>query len=207
MRIRQTMDEIVVKSMAKWPDVPDVFGWIELDRRGNWLIKSERIGNPGICEFISRNYQADERGRWFFQNGPQRVFVSLAYAPYVVSTCPAGSSTRLVTHTGSALEQITGAWIDEDGTIILRWTGGDTGSVSDRDLAEIAAWFTDAAGRPLGDEAVAKAIETRAAHGTSGIWLGYGGKRVPVGRVMSDQVPTKFGFVRSPRPAPGEPDC
>ena len=173
--------------------------------------REDRQHNGGSSQLhpptLQARYAHDEQGRWFFQNGPQRVFVSLAYAPYVVSTCPAGSSPRLVTHTGSVLEQITGAWIDEDGTIILRWTGGDTGSVSDRDLAEIAAWFTDAAGRPLGDEAVAKAIETRAAHGTSGIWLGYGGKRVPVGRVMSDQVPTKFGFVRSPRPAPGEPDC
>ena len=207
LEIRNTMDETVLKSMARWPNVPSVFGWIELDRRGNWLIKGERIGNPAINEFIGRNYQADERGRWFFQNGPQRVFVSLAYAPFVLWTRPAGTSARLVTHTGSVLDQITGAWIDENGTVILRWPGGGIGSVSDRDLAEITAWFTDAAGRALRDDALAKAIDVRAAHGTSGIWLRYGDKRVPVGRVMADQVPTKFGFDRSPLPAPGEPDC
>lgn len=204
---RKTMDEIVLKSMAKWPNVPDVFGWVELDRRGNWSIKNQRVSNPAISEFIGRNYQADERGRWFFQNGPQRVFVSLAYAPFVCSTHPTGASTRLVTHTGSILEQITGAWLDEDGTVILRWPGGGVGTLCDRDLAEVAAWFTDAAGRPLGDETVTKAFGSRAAHGTSGIWLGYGGKRVPVGRVIADKVPTKFGFDRCPRPEPGEPDC
>src|SRR6185436_4073554 len=85
------MDDSVVRSMAKWPDVPDVYGWLSLDRRGNWLLRStgatqkfERIGNAALREFISRNYQADARGCWYFHNGPQRVFVALAYTPLVV---------------------------------------------------------------------------------------------------------------------------
>jgi len=201
------MDEIVLKSMARWPDVPDVFGWIELDERGNWLIKNERIGNPVISEFIGRNYHSDERGRWFFQNGPQRVFVTLANAPFVFATRPDNSSSHLVTHTGVTLKELTGAWIDEKGAMILRGSGGEVGSVCDRDLTEIITWFTNAAGQALGDEAVAKAVDSRAAHGATGIWLAYGGNRLPVGRVMSEQVPTKFGFDRSPRPEPGQPDC
>jgi len=39
------MDEVVVRSIAKWPGVPAVYGWLELDRRGGWRIKGERIGN------------------------------------------------------------------------------------------------------------------------------------------------------------------
>lgn len=200
------MDEIVMKSMARWPDVPDVFGWVELDQRGNWLIKSQRIGNPVITEFIGRNYLSDERGRWFFQNGPQRVFVTLSYAPFVLSTRPE-CSLRLVTQTGVTIEQTTGAWLDEQGTMILRWSGGEVGTVSDRDLAEVVTWFTDAKGQPVSDEIVEKAIEGRAAHGSTGIWLAYGNKRLPVGRVSAAQVPAKFGFERSPRPEPGEPEC
>ena len=72
------MDDLVMRSMAKWPDAPDVYGWLSLDRRGNFLIQKEKIGNRALREFISRNYQADARGCWYFQNGPQRVFVSLA---------------------------------------------------------------------------------------------------------------------------------
>jgi hypothetical protein len=201
------MDEIVLKSMARWPDVPNVFGWIKLDQRGNWLIKNQRIGNRVISEFIGRNYHSDEQGRWFFQNGPQRVFVSLAYAPFVLSTRPDGAGACLVTHTGVKLEQVTGAWIDENGTMVLRGSGGEVGSVCDRDLPEVSTWFTSATGKPLGDDTVAKAIDSRAAHGSTGIWLNYGGERLPVGRVMADQVPRKFGFDDSPRPEPGDPDC
>jgi hypothetical protein len=78
------MDEIVARSMARWPNVPAVYGWLSLDRRGGWRIKGERIANPALRDFIARNYQADARGCWYFQNGPQRVFVELAYTPLVV---------------------------------------------------------------------------------------------------------------------------
>jgi len=69
------MDEIVSRSMLKWPDVPAVYGWLSLDRRGNWAIKTaggrfERIANAAVREFIGRNYAADAEGRWYFQNGP-----------------------------------------------------------------------------------------------------------------------------------------
>src|SRR5690242_19523336 len=75
------VDESVARSIVKWPNVPAVFGWLELDRRGNWRIKGEKIANAALREFIGRNYERDERGRWFFQNGPQRVYVRLACAP------------------------------------------------------------------------------------------------------------------------------
>jgi len=78
------LDDAVLRSIARWPNVPAVYGWLALDRRGNFLIKGERIGNPALREFICRNYAADERGCWYFQNGPQRVFVRLAYTPFVV---------------------------------------------------------------------------------------------------------------------------
>lgn len=201
------MDEIVLKSMAKWPNVPDVFGWLGLDKRGNWRIKDEPVRNPVIAEFIGRNYHFDERGRWFFQNGPQRVFVSLAYAPFVLRTCGNNKAPRLETHTGVILDRVTGAWIDEEGTLVVRASGGQVGTVNDRDLAEVTSWFTDASGRPASDGAMSRALESHTSHGSTGISLSYGAGRVPVGRVIADQVPAKLGFERTPRPAPGQPDC
>lgn len=77
------MDATVVAAMAKWPNVPAVFGWLALTARGEWRLKGERVEHAGLGAFFSRNYEHDERGRYFVQNGPQRIFVELQCAPYV----------------------------------------------------------------------------------------------------------------------------
>jgi hypothetical protein len=123
------MDDIVARSMAKWPDVPDVYGWLSLDRRGNWLIKNERIGNRALREFIGRNYQADARGCWYFQNGPQRVFVALAYAPLVLHF----EADELVDHCGRPF-RMGQAFLDEEGSVLMLGESG-LGLLDDRDLA------------------------------------------------------------------------
>jgi hypothetical protein len=199
------MDESVVRAMAKWPNVPAVYGWLQLDRRGSWLIKGERIGNAAVIEFIARNYGCDERGRWFFQNGPQRVYVSLAYTPYVLVTGDA-TAFQLITHTGMALKHATGAWLDENGNLLVRWTGG-LGLVNDRDLEQTSRHFTDSKGRTLSDEELTKAFDSDSLRRRAGFWFDYGEERLPVGRIHSEQVPQKFGFYPDPRPAPGEPEC
>jgi len=118
--------------MAKWPGVPDVYGWLSLDRRGNWLIQNERIGNLALREFISRNYQPDVRGCWYFQNGPQRVFVQLAYTPLVIHF----EGDALFDHCGRpfAAEQ---AFLDEEGSVLMSGNSG-VGLLDDRDLARYA---------------------------------------------------------------------
>jgi hypothetical protein len=126
------MDEMVMRSMAKWPNVPDVYGWLALDRRGNWLIKGERIGNLAVREFIGRNYQPDARGCWHFQNGPQRVFVALAYAPLVLHL----EQTALVDHCGRPFSA-TGMFLDEEGSLLMHGEAG-LGLLDDRDLAAFA---------------------------------------------------------------------
>ncbi len=173
------MDDIVIRSMLKWPDVPDVFGWLRLDRRGNWRLRSEEpasgdgfgpIGNAAFREFIARNYAADERGRWFFQNGPQRVFVQLAYAPFVFRAEKAGFADQC----GQASPLLEGAWVDEEGSLVLR-VSGRVGLLDDRDLAQMA------------DQ----------------VELGFvqlGGARVDVATLKSTETEGFFGFVRDPKP-------
>ena len=126
------MDDIVARSMAKWPDVPDVYGWLSLDRRGNWLIKGERIGNAALRDFISRNYAADARGCWYFQNGPQRVFVALAYTPLVLHF----EAEALLDHCGRPFESEQ-AYLDEEGSVLMAGKPG-IGLLDDRDLAGYA---------------------------------------------------------------------
>ena len=134
----RAVDELVQRSMAKWPDVPDLYGWLALDRRGNWLIRNEKIGNLALREFIGRNYQPDAHGRWFFQNGPQRVFVALAYTPLVARL----ENGALVDHCGRAFGEPRGIWLDDEGSILLAGAIGPA-VLDDRDLAA----FVDGFGR------------------------------------------------------------
>jgi hypothetical protein len=90
------MDDIVRQAIAKWPNVPHCYGWLALDARGNWYMRDDRTQAAGpfpqskgsllrhekLVDFIHRNYDCDERGCWFFQNGPQRVYVELETAPW-----------------------------------------------------------------------------------------------------------------------------
>jgi len=126
------MDPIVARSMAKWPGVPAVYGWLELDRRGQWRIKGERIAHAGLRDFIARNYQADEHGRWYFQNGPQRVFVTLAYAPLVVRH----EEEALVDQCGRHLVAHA-TYLDDEGSVLIEG-GVAIALLDDRDLERYA---------------------------------------------------------------------
>jgi hypothetical protein len=127
------MDDAVVRSLAKWPSVPAVYGWLSLDRRGNWLIKGERIGNAALKEFIARNYEPDARGRWFFQNGPQRVYVRLAYTPLVVHF---DGHDALMDHCGRPFVG-TETFLDDEGSVLMAGNG-TVALMDDRDLARFA---------------------------------------------------------------------
>ena len=125
------MDEIVKAALKKWPNVPHCHGWLALDARGDWYMRDERIQAAGpfphvkgsriqhdkLLAFIERNYLHDDRGAWFFQNGPQRVYVQLEAAPYVWRIGEA--SPWLVTaHTGAPAVPAA-AWLDEQGRLFL----------------------------------------------------------------------------------------
>lgn len=133
------MDDVVLRSMAKWPNVPAVYGWLQLDRRGNWLLRApggeryERIANASLREFIARNYAADERGRWYFQNGPQRVYVRLAYTPLVVHHEDDG----LLDHCGRRF-RVAAGFLDEEGSVLFEGEAGVPALLDDRDLERYA---------------------------------------------------------------------
>ena len=132
------MDQSVVRGMARWPDVPAVYDWLALDRRGNWLLREpgserfSRIGNAALRDFISRNYAADTLGRWFFQNGPQRVYVKLAYTPLVVHY----EGEALFDHCGRPVEALE-TYLDDEGSLLILGQRG-IGLLDDRDLARFA---------------------------------------------------------------------
>lgn len=127
------MDEIVKAALKKWPNVPNCYGWLALDARGDWYMRDDRIQAAGpfpqvkgsrivhdkLIDFINRNYEADEQGAWFFQNGPQRVYLQLEAAPWVLGVQREGDGFKVETHTRVPVSEVRGAWLDELGRLFL----------------------------------------------------------------------------------------
>jgi hypothetical protein len=123
------MDALVAAALKKWPNVPHCYGWLALDARGDWYMRDERIQHAGpfpqvkgsriehdkLLAFIGRNYAQDDAGCWFFQNGPQRVYVELEATPWVWRLQPDG---RVLSHTGAAA-QVQDSLLDEAGRLYL----------------------------------------------------------------------------------------
>jgi hypothetical protein len=129
------VDEIVKAALAKWPNVPACYGWLGLDERGQWFMRDDRVQAQGpfageastvasrgaplkhekLIDFIARNYEADAQGCWFFQNGPQRVYVELQATPWIWRVEPDFS---LLAHTGRPA-RAQRSWIDEAGRLYL----------------------------------------------------------------------------------------
>ena len=182
------MDDIVKAALLKWPNVPDCYGWLGLDARGNWYLRDDQAQSAGpfcapsnepgrqvaskgsllmhdkLVEFIQRNYAANAQGQWFFQNGPQRVYVELEATPYVwrIGSAPDFDVTA---HDGQiAITQR--CFIDEHGRVYLETALG-FGLVHTQDMLQAA-----------------DAIER-------GLW-------VPQ-EVLAKDLQTRFGYVRSPQ--------
>jgi len=201
------MDEIVLRGMAKWPNLPAVYGWLSLDRRGNWLLKGERIANSGIIAFIGRNYGHDEEGRWFFQNGPQRVFVTLDYAPLVYRVLnPPDKALVIETHTGKPVTDIRGAWVDESGVVLLQTEHG-IGTVHDGDLDRLVPSLVDVDGSPLDETALDERMEALQRGERAPVDVRHRDADVRLEPVESNDVPRRFGFVARPLQPAGEESC
>jgi hypothetical protein len=184
MKKLSDMDDIVRQAMAKWPNVPDCFGWLGLDSRGHWHMRDDRVqglgafqsGHEGakgsllqhekLIEFIHRNYDADEQGQWFFQNGPQRVYVELEVAPYVWRLNERYEPTSQTEKKADVLACL----VDEIGRVYLHTTLG-LGLVHTLDVGHVA-------------EAIEK-----------GLW--------EPDACMAQDLPKRFGFVISPQRSTG----
>jgi len=196
------MDDSVKQAMARWPNVPNCYGWLALDRRGQWRMRNEYAqqhglsGDPirheALIAFIERNYQHDERGAWYFQNGPQRVFVSLAYAPWI-----ARLHQGQLRATSQRAFTLRACHADEHGNVLLagevEGESGDAGKLQvallhDHDLdafSSACTWHGEACGGNLGV-------------------FHFDGTDVAIEPIVEDEVPTRYGFVRQPLPPAGE---
>jgi hypothetical protein len=192
------MDDIVLKAMTRWPNVPAVYGWLSLDQRGRWCIKDEAIGNPVISAFIGRNYAADARQCWFFQNGPQQVFVDLDYTPWVYRFwCADGSEQPVIeSHTGAKVEQPTACWLDDAGNALLETEFG-IGVIEGTSLQAWLACLRDRTGNPLSATALERIIEAGAPSEPQA-FLVVKQRQLALGRLKKADVPRRFAYVQRP---------
>ncbi|WP_429018847.1 DUF2946 family protein [Comamonas sp. 4034] len=152
------MDDIVKQAMTKWPNVPACYGWLGLDARGNWWLrdaaaqaagsfasgvpgaKGSRVEHVKLAEFIARNYLHDARGCWYFQNGPQQVFVELEATPWIWRVQMQAREIRIHSHTGSELApaEVQKVLVDEDGAVYMAVSMG-LGMVHTQDVLDVSA--------------------------------------------------------------------
>ncbi len=195
----EAMDDIVKQAMAKWPNVPHCYGWLALDARGNWRMRDEaaqRAGAPGdklanaaLVGFINRNYAHDDKGRWYFQNGPQRVYVNLEATPYIARTDPAQG---FVLQTGQTLAALDAVFMLDTGALILQ-AGEIVAQLDDRDVAQVLARM-ELEGAPASVEAIMAWLEDD----TEELTLVLANQRVRVERLSAEALQRRFGYVQSP---------
>jgi hypothetical protein len=170
------MDDLVLQAMAKWPNVPDCYGWLGLDARGDWYMRDEqaqaagafaqskgsRLQHEKLIGFIERNYAVDRGGNWYFQNGPQRVYVELEVTPWVWRIQLDGT---IQAHSGQHA-RLQRSWVDEQGRLFLETELG-FGLVHTQDV-HLAVYPIE-----------------------QGLW-------VPQ-ELLSSELESKFGFILSPQ--------
>ena len=188
------MDDIVKAALAKWPNVPHCTGWLLLDRRGQWRMRDEAcqaqggLGTPirheALIGFINRNYAADALGQWYFQNGPQRVYVELAYTPWVVRLAADDTGVLALTDQAGGRFEPASVWVDEEGSILFAEAdGGRIALLHDHDLDLFASHAA------LSDD------------GTRGEMRWRADRTLTLDALERETVASRFGFVASPAAA------
>jgi hypothetical protein len=170
-----------LSAIAKWSDVPACYDWLSLDRRGDWRLQGERVTHSGLIAFINRQYGVDEAGCWFLQNGPQRVFVTLACTPWIFRR----EGDSFVSHTGQPAGAVRAAFLDDEGSLLLETILG-IGLLDDRDLTHFLGECCDSDGQAATETAFMALLE----HGSAGIFW----RHLPLEKIDAAELPGRYRF-------------
>lgn len=197
------MDKQVQLAMAKWPDVPHCYGWLGLDARGAWRMRDQRaqelgllgnkITNAALRGFINRNYLADDQGRYYFQNGPQRVYVELQSTPYIAYSDP---QRGWVLHTGQVVKKCEAVWMTPDGNLVLK-SGDVLAQIDDRDMSDaLACIYVD--GQQASDQQVLDSLKSEQPH--AALTFLFRQHVISIGLASLAELANRHPFVMHPRP-------
>jgi len=204
------MDQSVLDALQRWPDVPAAYGWLSLSARGEWRLHplgdaqqggpGVGISNPQILGFMGRNYASEPDGAWFFQNGPQRVYVRLDAAPYILHLRP--ECGQLVSHNGREVQEVKEWFTDENGQLYAQTNIGGI-RLDDRDLIALSEMLTATDGTSFLDvlECVDQTIlAARRVFDATGHFMALANP-VALTRILHKDIPARLGFIRQPSAA------
>jgi hypothetical protein len=193
------MDELVKQSLTKWPNVPHCYGWLALDARGAFRMRDETaqaahqpgdiIRHESLLAFIYRNYDCDSRGAWYFQNGPQRVYVELESTPFIARTDP---ECGFVLHDRAPLREIDQVFMTNEGQLIIQ-SHQKIAMLDPNDLAQCLSMLS-INGHSVEDNDLLNWLSTP--HQALKMKLGQAFKSVEW--VASNQLENRFSFIAHP---------
>jgi hypothetical protein len=204
------MDQSVLDALQRWPDVPAAYGWLSLSARGEWRLHplgdaqqggpGVGISNPQILGFMGRNYASEPDGAWFFQNGPQRVYVRLDAAPYILHLRP--ESGQMVSHNGREVQEVKEWFTDECGQLYAQTNIGGI-RLDDRDLIALSEMLTTTDGTSFLDvleRADQTSLAARSVFDATGQFLALANP-VALTRILHKDIPARLGFISQPSAA------
>lgn len=185
-----------LQSLAHWSRVPAAFGWLSLTPRGQWLIKGKPVTNGRLTAFINRQYRADEKGRWYFQNGAQRVFVTLQGLPlcFDLEVSAVHGQVALVAHTGRRVSRISAAYLTDSGELALQTDLGP-GLLDDRAFVRVDELLRPCAGGDDLEQALLDLSQGRGAGVELALPVGHG---VRLRAVSRESLARHLGYVSDP---------
>jgi hypothetical protein len=156
------------------------------------------IQHAALNEFIGRNYAHDSLGRYFFQNGPQRVFITLDATPWIARMIPSEGAYRLLTQCGTEMKPHS-ALSDEKGNIYI--TGLISQSLSDQ-IDGTAFTKTESLSVALLHDHDLDLFSEQSkvqedACSFKGSWQ-WGGKDLPIEPIHSEELSHRFHFIKAP---------
>jgi hypothetical protein len=151
-----------------------------------------------LNEFISRNYAHDSFGRFFFQNGPQRVFVTLDATPFIARIFPSEIGPQLLTQCGTEIKP-QGALSDEKGNIYI--TGLFQQSFSDQIDGVVFTKTESLSAALLHDHDLDLFSEQSQVQEDAcsfrGSWQ-WKGNQLPIEPIHSSELANRFNFIKAP---------
>lgn len=186
---------------SNWPGHPEVHGWLRLSRRGDWFVKGQKVTHPRSLSFINAHYQSDPQGRWFFQNGRQRVFVQLAYTPYILRL---NGTDSFKTHTGLTINELKQVCLDDEGNLLFQTEFG-IALLNDYDLPLVQDYLATASGTTPDDSTLMIAIDLLLQGCTSSLFFMWKGSALPIKPIQVNQVSKVFHFQKEPKMTDQEP--